>query len=585
MKKRIVLILFFCFSSSLFAQKNNDLHKLFEDYFEASLQLNPLKASAIGDHRYDHLYPNAISVEHRQKSRVHYQNYLNRLSNIDYRELSDEDRLSYDLLQYDLQIALAGREYPSHLLPINQMYAAPAMFAKLGSGADVHLFKTTKDYDNFLQRIDGFCIWVETAISNMQEGIARGIVQPRLLIEKTLPQLQAHLPDDPEESVFYKPIRNMPDSIPEADRRRLTQTYRTTIIEKIFPAYRELHDFLRDGYLPHCRESVGISEIPGGHEWYKHDIRFHTTTDMTANEIHQLGLNEVKRISIEMEKVRKQVGFDGSLKKFFTHLREDERFYYDSANDLMARYAAMKIEIDAKLPTLFGRLPKADYELRIIEPYREVTATTAHYQRSSADGSRPGVFYVNTYNLKARPKYTMMALSLHEANPGHHFQIAIQQELEDLPRFRRFGSYYNAYIEGWALYAESLGEEMGFYRDPYDYFGKLTYEMWRALRLVVDTGLHAKGWTRQEAVHFMLARSSLTETNINAEVDRYIAWPAQALSYKIGELKIHELRRTAQSELKENFDLKAFHDHILANGSLPLSILEKRTHEWIISRK
>jgi uncharacterized protein (DUF885 family) len=433
--------------------------------------------------------------------------------------------------------------------------------------------------------VDGLIVWMDQAITNMREGIAKGIVQPRPVMEKVLPQLDAMIVDDPTQSEYYGPIRNLPAGFPAADRERLTAAYTAAIRDKLVPAYRRLRSFIHDEYLPRTRTSVAWTALPDGEAWYAFFVEEHTTTSMTPAEIHELGLSEVARILGEMDKVREQVGFKGDRQAFFAYLRDDPKFYFTRGADLVSGYLEVKKRIDAALPRLFSVFPKADYEVREVEPYRAQSAAGAYYQQASADGSRPGIFYVNTYNLRSQPRFGMETLSLHEASPGHHFQVSIQQELTGLPRFRRFGGDYTAFVEGWALYAEFLGPELGLFTDPYQWFGRLNDEQLRAMRLVVDTGLHAKAWTREQAIQYMIANSTLAPSDVESEVERYIAWPGQALGYKVGDLRIQALRRKAEAELGSRFDIRDFHREVLSDGAVPLEILERKIDRWIESRR
>jgi len=553
---------------------------LVDQYFEENLELNPVTATFIGDHRYDDRLANSIGPEHRAADLAMERRYLAALGEIDPAELEGQNLLTYEVFRLGREEAIQGYEFPGHLLPVNQMFSIPSLVAMLGSGRSAQPFATVADYDNFLGRIDGFVVWVDQAIMNMREGVEKGVVQPCVIMEKVLPQLAAQVVDDVEQSLFWGPVGRMPDGFSEDERARLTESYGLAVTNKIVPAYRRLHDYIRDEYMAHCRDTVAWSALPDGARWYQYRARVSTTTTMNAREIHELGLAEVARIRAEMEQVRDEVGFEGDLAAFFAFLKNDDAFYYDDADQLLDGYRELKQRIDALLPALFSDFPKADYEIREVEAFRAQSSAGASYQRPAPDGSRPGIFYVNTHNLRAQPIYGMETLSLHEASPGHHFQISIQQELTDLPRFRRFGGY-TAYVEGWALYAESLGRELGLFTDPYQYYGKLNDEMLRAMRLVVDTGLHTEGWTREQAIAYMLENSSLAESDVVAEVERYIAIPGQALSYKIGQLRILELRARAESKLGDKFDVKDFHSMVLRGGALPMAVLEARTDRWI----
>lgn len=588
MQKLFIGLIIICFALLQFtcskvenptAQESKKVNNLFEDYFEEMIQLFPLNATYIGDDRYDNKFANDISGVHREKQRLLLNKYLDRISKINRELLQGQDRLSYDIFKHDMEVGIEELQFKDNLLPIDQFSSTPAFFAQMGAGTSIQPFKTVKDYDNFLERITGFQIWVDTAIDNMKQGIKLGIVQPKILMEKFQPQIKAQLVNDIKESVFYRPIKNIPTEFSDEDKNRLTQAYSKAIKNQLIPTYQKLYDFVEGEYIPKCRETVGFTELPNGEAWYTFKVKESTTTNLTPEEIFQIGMDEVERIKVEMEATKNKTGFKGDLVSFFVYLRGNPKFYYSKTEDLLNGYEKIKERVDPNLPTLFGLIPKVNYEIRPIESFVAESEAAARYMGPSADGSRPGVFYVNTHDLKARPIYDMESLSLHEASPGHHFQISIQQE-QDIPKFRRFGGY-TAYIEGWALYAEGLGKELGLYTDPYQYFGKLSNEIWRAVRLVVDVGMHAKGWSREKALQFMMDNIAITQRDAVAEVERYIAWPGQALAYKIGQLKILELRTKAQEKLGDRFDIKAFHDEILKDGALPLDVLETKMNEWI----
>jgi len=566
------------------AAESARVQRIFDDYFEEYLKLNPVLATSIGDPRYNDRYVVSISPEVRAAGEKLERDYLARIGTIDRNLLSGQDLISYDVFKSARERAIEGFRFHDDLIPLNQFYSVPNSFAQLGSGNGLQPFKTVKDYDDFLKRVDGFAAWIDQAIVNMREGVGKGYTLPRVLAERVLPQLDAHIVARPEDSLYWGPVRNMPAAFPAADRDRLTAAYRAAIETKIVPSYRKLRDYMRDDYLPKCRTSVGLDALPDGKAWYEYRVREITTTDYTPAQIHEIGLREVARIRGEMLGVMATVGFKGSLDDFFKFLNTDPRFYYTDRDALIAGYDAIRNRVNPQLPKLFEILPQADYEVRAVEPFREKSAAGGQYQAASEDGSRPGIFYANAYDLKARPKWAMEALSLHEANPGHHFQISIQREQKDLPRFRRFGGY-TAYSEGWGLYAESLGRDLGMYTDPYQYFGRLEGELFRAIRLVVDTGLHAQGWTRQQVLDYIVANSATSEARRVAETERYMAIPGQALAYKIGQLKISELRARAEQELGPQFDVRKFHTVILADGALPLDVLEAKVDRWIAAQR
>ena len=561
------------------------LDALLENYFEDNLRTNPLLATYIGDHRYDDQLPNSIGPQYLAAARAMNQKYLAAVRALDPDSLSPADRISYDIFLYEREREARGERFPLHLLPINQAGSLLTVMPALGSGTNAQPFATVADYEHWLQRLRGLAVWMDQAVVNMREGVTRGVVQPRAVMAKVLGQLDAMVVSQAQDSQYYAPIGRFPATISVADRERLTAAYTTTLDGTLLPAYRRLRDFVRDEYLPQTRSSVAWTALPDGPAWYAFYVQEHTTTNLTPEEIHVLGLGEVRRILDEMDKVRQQVGFKGDLQAFFTFLETDPQFYFTQGSDLLAGYRTLKTRIDAALPQLFSVLPQADYEVREVEAFRAQSAAGAYYQQPSADGSRPGIFYVNTYNLKAQPKFGMETLSLHEASPGHHFQVTIQQELEDLPKFRRFGGDYTAYVEGWALYAEYLGKELGLFTDPYQWFGRLNDEQLRAMRLVVDTGLHAKGWTREQAIQYMLDNSTMAESDVVSEVERYIAWPGQALGYKVGDLRIQALRRKAEAALGPQFDVCDFHREVLSDGAVPMDVLAAKIDRWIAARK
>jgi len=556
------------------------LNALFDEYYEAYLELNPIAATSVGDDRYNDRIAISISDDYREKARALHQRYFDALADIDVNALGAQDRLSYELFRLDRAQDLESLTYPSHLQPINQFYSFTSSFARLGSGTGLHPFKTVKDYEDFLSRIDDFVSYVDVAIANMREGAQAGVVQPRVLMDKVIPQLDAQLADSAEESGFFGPVMNMPAEFSDDDRERLTAAYVDAIENKILPSYERLLNFVSDEYLTASRETVGMAGLPGGEDWYAFRVRRYTTTEMTPDEIHTIGLNEVKRIQNEMRGVMAEVGFEGTLEDFFEYVYDDPQFFYDEPEQLIQGYRDMADDIAERAKLLFDVEPKTPFEVRAVEPFRERSASKGSYVSGTPDGKRPGIFYANTYDVGSRPKWDMTSLFLHEAIPGHHFQRALQREAEYLPNFRRFGGY-TAYTEGWGLYSETLGKEMGLYDDrPYDYFGALNAELWRSIRLVVDTGLHAKGWSRQDVLDFMFANSAVSETRAVAEAERFMAIPGQALAYKIGQLKILDIRRQAEERLGDRFDVIAFHREILKDGPLPLSVLEAKIMRW-----
>lgn len=555
------------------------VHQLMEAFFEESLERDPLWATYIGDHRYDDRYAISIAPAFRAEEAQRNRRYLEAMTSIDPALLDEEDRVSREIFLWDRERDLEGLTFPSHLIPMNQFWSAPNSFIQLGSGRSYHPFSSVRDYDNWLSRIDGFTGWVDQAIVNMRQGMDKGIVLPRVLVVKMIPQVAGAVGDSPEESVFWQPVGEMPDAFPPSERLRLERAFRAAIKEKLMPAYRRLGEFLQEEYLPEARETEGYGALPGGPAWYAYLVKRNTSTDMSPEEIHGIGLAEVARIHGEMRAVMARIGFDGSLQQFFEYMETEPRFYFDRPEDLLNGYRALREQAHAGARQLFRRFPTLDYEIRPVEPFREQSAAGGQYRRPDPQGSREGVFFVNTYDLAARPSWAMESLFLHEAVPGHHFQGALSIENESLPRYRRFGGY-TVYSEGWALYAESLGPAMGMYTDPYQVFGALSAELWRAIRLVVDTGIHYYGWTREQVLEYMYANAAVQEARAVAEAERFMAIPGQALAYKIGQLKLIELRNRAEHALGQDFDIRDFHEVVLDGGALPLGVLEARIERW-----
>lgn len=564
--------------------ENQRLDQLAEAYFDRSLALNPVTATFIGDTRYNHLYSGPWTPESRAAAHALLAEYAPRLQAIDRAALDEEHQITYDVFRWNLENQRRGEQFPSHLVPLNQFFNFTASFAQMGAGTGLHPFRTVKDYEDFLSRMRGFQQAVDAAIANMREGVATGVVQPRVLMERVLPQLSAHVVDDSTKSQFWGPITNLPADFSSADRERLTAQYGQAIREIVVPTFRKLHDFVRDEYLPRTRTTVGLAALPNGRAWYENQVRAVTTTSLTPEQIHAIGLAEVARIHREMEVVMRQVGWQGDLPSFMRHVQTEPRFRYATREEMLADFRAAQARIDASTSRLFDVKPSANYEIRPVEPFRERSASGGSYTAASLDGTRPGVFYLNTYDPPSRARYGMESLLIHEGSPGHHFQISIARELEHLPRLRRF-SGFTAYTEGWGLYAETLGRDLGLYTDPYQHFGYLSSELWRAIRLVLDTGIHANGWTLEQASEYARANSATSETTIQAEVERFAAIPGQGLAYKVGEMKITELRRRAQAALGPRFDIKAFHRAVLESGALPLDVLDAMIDRWIAARQ
>jgi uncharacterized protein (DUF885 family) len=560
------------------------LDALVEEWFERQLELSPMQATSIGDSRYDDRLDESTSPGFREKSLAIDRAFLDRARGIDADQLSSSARLTYEIFTSERELALEGQKFGEELMPFNQMGGLPMDLAVFGSGSGPQPFATVADYERFLKRLRAFPRWADGAIALMREGMSRGITVPRASMAKTVPQLRELVAATAQESIFWGPIEQLPKSFSAADRARLTTAYEAALRDEILPAYARLADFIERDYLPAARTTVGWSALADGQAWYRWRIRLSTTMDKPAEEIHQLGLSEVARIRGEMMAVKEKVAFKGDLDAFFKFLEEDPQFYFTNDAELIAAYQDVKKRIDALLPKLFSDFPRADYEIRAVEPFRAASSAGGSYQSPSADGKRPGIFYINTFNLKAQPKFGIETLSLHEAAPGHHFQISIQQELTGLPRFRRFNGY-TSYVEGWALYAESIGKELGVFTDPYQWYGRLSDEMLRAMRLVVDTGLHSKGWTREQAIKYMLDNSSMAESDVVAEVERYMVIPGQALGYKLGQLHISALRAKAERELGRAFDVREFHGQVLRDGSLPMDVLGAKIDRWIEAKR
>jgi uncharacterized protein (DUF885 family) len=564
--------------------KGARLDKLYQQFWEENLKLNPIQATFQGDNRYNDQLPNFYTADFRRQAHDFTVRWLDKVQKVGSAGLSGQDLLSYEIFVRSAKDSLEGEQYPDWMLPVNQMGSIATFAAQLGSGTGAQPFKTVKDYDNWLARGDRLSLLVDSVIGNMREGMKAGVVQPRALMVKVVPQYDAIIKDKPEDSVFWGPIGNMPKDFSDADKARLTAAYRDMIGQKIMPSFRKLRNFIADDYLPATRASVGMDKLPNGQAWYAYNVRTTTTTDMTPAQIHQLGLDEVARIHGEIGEVMQQAKFKGSLQDFFKYMRSNKKFQFKSEDALLSYYRSLEARINQRIPEQFSLLPKAGFEIRPVESFRAKSAAGGEYEGPSEDGSRPGIFYVNTFDLPSRKTWAAEDLFLHEAIPGHHFQISLQQELKDVPAFRRFGGN-TAYVEGWALYTESLGKDLGVYETPYDYFGRLQDELWRAIRLVTDTGLHSKGWTREQVIKYMLDNSAASETDATAEAERYIAWPSQAVAYKIGELKIQELKKRAKAALGNDFDVREFHAEVLKDGSVPLDVLEAKVDRWISSKK
>jgi prolyl oligopeptidase len=562
-------------ASAATADPAEDLSALLDEVWEWQLAENPMFASELGDRRFNDQWSDqsVAAIERRQEET---RSFLRRVYAIDRTALSEDEQLNYELFRRQLQDKVDLFKYNGHLLPFDQQGGVQ----NLDNNTNSLSFKSVEDYEDWLARMSKVDVVIEQAIDLAEKGRKAGLMSPKILMQRIPNQIAAQLVDDAESSPFYKVFAEMPATISNQDQQRLRATARETITATVLPAYRELEKYFSGTYLPASRESIGLSELPDGSEWYEHRARQFTTTQMSPDDIHRLGLNEVRRIRDEMQIIIDGLDFGGSFQDFLVFLRSDPQFYFDNPDDLYQSYLATSKRIDPELVNQFGHLPRMPYGVKPIPDSIAPDTTTAYYSDPAADGSRAGIYWVNLYKPEVRPKYEIEVLTVHEAMPGHHLQIALQQELGDLPNFRRFQGF-TAFVEGWGLYSESLGYDLGLYEDPYSQFGQLTYEMWRAVRLVVDTGIHYKGWTRQQAIDFFKDNAAKTELDIINEIDRYIGWPGQALAYKVGQLKIKAIRERAELALGDEFDVRAFHDQLLGGGALPLDILEQRMDAWI----
>ena len=552
------------------------LHALFEADWQRNVAANPLVATYLGDIRYNARLPDLSSAA-REKQQGATRASLAALLAIDRDALSAADQLNHDIYRRQLEADIAGFAFPDHLMPVDQRGGPHLLAVRM---APALRLETAKDYADWIARLRAYGGYIDQTIALMREGIAAGWVPPKAVMQRVPAQIAAQRVASAELSSFYAPFVTMAPGVSASDQERLRGEARSAVQDGVLPALARFEAFFNQTYLPAAPASVATGDLPDGKAYYDHLARSYTTTDLSADQIHQIGLGEVARIRGEMEKLKAEVGFDGDLAAFFTHLRTDPKFFHGTPEALLADYRAMSRRIDPELVKVFGTLPRMPYGIVPIPSATAPDTTTAYYQRPSADGMRAGYYYVNLYKPESRPRWEMLALSLHEAVPGHHLQISLAQEMPDQPMFRKQGGF-TAFIEGWGLYAERLGYDMDLYEDPYDRMGQQAYDMWRAVRLVVDTGLHAKGWSRQQAIDYFAANAPKAELDIANEIDRYISTPGQALAYKIGQLKISELRARAETRLGARFDLRAFHDALLSDGALPLSVLEQRMGVWV----
>ncbi|RFS22752.1 DUF885 domain-containing protein [Chitinophaga silvatica] len=566
------------------AAMSDSLHQLAEKYYDASMALNPLQATQNGENQYNDQLPIDISFGFRKKADSVFASFQDAIKGIDTALLTPNDRITYDMLERELSINREALTFHDNLMPIQQFACMPLQLAQFGSGTSAQPFKTVDDYHNFMRRMERFAEWTDTAIANMQIGISTGYVLPKSLVVKTIPQLTALAKKDPVNNVFYGPVNSLPAALDSNAKTALKTEYIAAIEKYILPSFSKLQEFMQRTYLPAARNSSGIDSLPDGKSYYAFLIKSWTTTQRPPEEIFALGEKEVARIRGEMETTKNSTGFSGDLPAFFEFMRTSKKLrIFNTPAAILDSFKAIENKIMPGVRKMYGKLPKTKFEIRQTEAYRAASAS-AEYIQGSADGTRPGVFYVPILNPKEFSYAGMECLFLHEAIPGHHFQCSLQQENDSLPKFRRF-SWIGAYGEGYALYCESLGKELGLYTDPYMYFGRLTDEIHRAIRLVVDVGLHSKGWTREQAIKYMMDNEPVSLQEATAEIERYMALPAQALSYKIGELKIHELRNKYTQELGNAFKLSSFHDELLKDGCVPLSILETKMARWALLAK
>jgi uncharacterized protein (DUF885 family) len=600
--KHTITLLFLMLSLSACNQEQSrtsasqPLAAIFEEYYQFKDRINPIEATKGGNFQYNEYIANYISDAYQTDLIAEYSTFLERLAQIDPAQLSQADLLSMKVMQWDCEVKLEGLQNPLvittspiynlpsfELTPLIQVQSLHLYVAQLGAGGSVHPFNTVKDYEDWLKRLDDYIAFLDTSIANMKEGIAKGIILPKVLTEKTIVQLEEFITKSVEEHLFYRPIQSMPEGISQSDRDRLAQEYQNVIETKLRPKYTELKQFLVAEYLPVCRTTSGIGALPNGAATYNYLIKLHTTTNLTADEIHELGKREVERILVEMEEAKNQIGFKGDIKAFLEFIRTSpEQMPFQDPQEVIANFNQIKEKINDKFDQVFELTPKADFVVRRTEAFREASAS-AEYVPGTKDASRPGIFYVPIPNVSKYNKFADEALFLHEAIPGHHYQLSLQQENKALPKFLHPESL-GVFVEGWALYAESLGKELGLYDDPIQYFGMLSMEMHRAIRLVVDTGMHSKGWTREQAIQYSLDHEAESEASIISEIERYMATPGQALSYKMGQIKIRTLRTKAEQKLGAQFDVRAFHSQVLNSGSLPLVLLEEKIENWINSQ-
>ncbi len=582
MKSKLLVLLGFLLAlfTCDYTNPQQQLYALFDEEWAFRLKEEPLFATSAGQHEYDALLPSVSAADQTRRAEV-WRGLLERLQKIDRAKLARADQINYDMFQSMLESKCARVDFKEYYIPFTVDDGFHIAFARLPSQAPNN---TAQDYENYVKRLRAFPSYVEQHLANMQEGLRRGITMPRVVLQGFEVTIATHVVDDPAQSVFFAPFKKFPAAIPASEHERLRREGEAAIKEAIVPGYRRLLQFMTEEYIPHARTTIGASDLPNGAAYYAQCIKNFTTLELGAEEIHQIGLQEVARIQAEMLEIIEQTGFAGDFAAFLKFLRTDPRFYAKTPEQLLKEASYICKRMDAKLPSLFKRLPRLPYGVAPVPDRLAPKYTAGRYVGPAVGSTEPGYYWVNTYALENRPLYVLEALSLHEAVPGHHMQTALAQEMDNVPNFRR-ALYLSAFGEGWGLYCERLGLEAGFYANPYSNFGRLTYEMWRACRLVVDTGMHAKGWTREQALELMASHTALSLHEVRTETDRYISWPGQALAYKLGELKIRELRHKAETELGGKFDLREFHDVILRNGSIPLPVLEEEVEAYIRERQ
>lgn len=587
--KKIKLISSLLFFSLLFVncksdKKSVDFKKLTASYFDEKNALNPLDATLNGQNKYNDQLVFEMTDSYRKKKKSFFEKYLSELQNVDTLNLSDEEKNSYDIIKWEAEVGILVLNQNANLTPIQQFDGVHLTMGQFASGESAQPFKTEKDYKNFLKRMDLYSVWLDSAMVYMKKGMDQKVVLPKALSEKVLQQFNNMITEKAEDNLFYSTIKSFPATFSDAQKETLKKEYTATITEKLIPRFQKMSAFIKSEYIPKSRTTSGIGALPKGDELYKSYVKQWTTTEMTPEEIHSLGLKEVARLKSEMEKIKTQVGFKGTIKEFFDYVRNKKELKpFKKPEEVIANFEKYHATIKPNVDKLFSLQPKTAFQIKRTEAFREKTAS-AEYMQGAADGSRPGTFYVPIPDVASYNYYADEDLFLHEAIPGHHFQISLQQENQALPDFRKF-NWFGAYGEGWALYTESLGKELGLYKDPFQYFGMLGSEMHRAIRLVVDTGMHSKGWTREQAIQYSLDNEAESEASIVSEIERYMAIPGQALSYKIGQLKIIELRHKAEKELGSKFDIKKYHQIVLESGVMPLALLEKKVNNWIKTTK